>query len=70
MSEVSCSGFNVMRNVSPDICRPFNVNRQVLVLGEGSAVAVVELSSFAEKRGAKVLGSLKGYGILYRMYFI
>lgn len=63
MSEVTCAGFSVMRNISPDICRPFDINRRGLVLGEGSAILVVESSEFARKRKAKVLGSLKGYGV-------
>lgn len=63
MSEVSAAGFSVMRNVSPDLCRPFDKARQGLVLGEGSALMVVEAADFAAKRGAAPLAQLRGYGL-------
>jgi len=63
LSEVSCSGFSAMRNVSPNICSPFDVDRQGLMLGEGSAILIIESSESARKRGAKVLATLKGYGV-------
>lgn len=63
MSQVSAAGFSVMRNVSPDVCRPFDQNRQGLVLGEGSAVMVIEAEDFAVRRNAKVVAHLRGYGI-------
>lgn len=63
MSEVSASGFSVMRNVSPDLCRPFDKERQGLVLGEGSALVIVESESFAARRGATPIAKLRGYGL-------
>ena len=53
MSQVSCSGFSVMRNVTPGVCRPFDRNRDGLILGEGSAVLIVEADDFAARRGAR-----------------
>jgi len=64
MSEVSAAGFSVMRNVSPDLCRPFDKNRQGLVLGEGSAVVIVESAGFAARRNATPMAVLRGYGIM------
>lgn len=64
MSAVSCSGFGVMRNVTPDICRPFDRRRDGLVLGEGSAVLIVEADDFASRRGARILATIRGYGIV------
>lgn len=63
MSEVSAAGFSVMRNVSPDLCRPFDKDRQGLVLGEGSAVVIVEAEDFAARRGASPLATIRGYGV-------
>ena len=63
MSEVSAAGFSVMRNVSPDLCRPFDRERQGLVLGEGSALLIVEAGDFATKRSAKAVAKLRGYGL-------
>ena len=64
MSPISCAGFSVMRNVTPSICRPFDRNRDGLVLGEGSVVLVLEADDFAARRGARALASLRGYGLV------
>ena len=64
LSPISCAGFSVMRNVTPSICRPFDRNRDGLVLGEGSAVLIVEADDFAARRGARALAVLRGYGLV------
>ena len=64
LSPISCSGFSVMRNVTPGICRPFDRRRDGLVLGEGSAVLIVEADDFAARRGARPLAAILGYGIV------
>ncbi len=64
LSLISCAGFSVMRNVTPGICRPFDRNRDGLVLGEGSAVLIVEADDFAARRGARALAAVRGYGLV------
>jgi 3-oxoacyl-(acyl-carrier-protein) synthase len=41
--------------------QPFDKNRDGLVMGEGSAILVLESESHAQKRGAEILGELAGY---------
>lgn len=54
-------GFIALKNTSPERCRPFDVNRKGLNLGEGAAVVVLERARFARKRGASILARLAAY---------
>jgi len=44
------------------ISRPFDKQRDGFVMGEGGAILVLEAADKAAERGAKVLGTLRGYG--------
>ncbi|MFO0842860.1 MAG: beta-ketoacyl-[acyl-carrier-protein] synthase family protein [Gemmataceae bacterium] len=51
------------RNDDPaGACRPFDADRDGLVLGEGATVLVVEDLDHAQKRGAQVLAEVAGHG--------
>ncbi|MFH1157160.1 MAG: beta-ketoacyl-[acyl-carrier-protein] synthase family protein [Pseudomonadota bacterium] len=63
MAEITCSGFGVLRNTSPDVARPFDRNRQGLVLGEGSGILLMESEEHFGRRHGHVFGEILGYGM-------
>jgi len=57
------SGFSSLQSLDKDPCRPFDMNRKGLNLGEGAAVLVMETLAGAQARGAKVLAVLRGWAM-------
>jgi 3-oxoacyl-[acyl-carrier-protein] synthase II len=62
LSLMTFAGFDSLQALSPDLCRPFDVNRNGLALGEGAAVLTLETLEFAQRRGAAILAEVAGYG--------
>jgi len=56
-------GWEALRVLSADTCRPFSKTRSGLVLGEGAAVVVLETRERALARGARIYAELLGFGM-------
>ena len=64
---MSIAGFSNMKALTknPDIdtaCRPFDLNRDGFVMGEGAGIVVLESEKSALERNAKILCEIIGYG--------
>jgi nodulation protein E len=55
--------WEAMRVVSPDTCRPFSLDRAGMILGEGSAMLVIEPLESALARGARPIAEIVGFGM-------
>ena len=68
LCRTALSGFNALRLVDVQPCRPFDVTRNGMSVGEGAAVLVLEDLDRARARGARVYVELAGYAAYCEAY--
>jgi 3-oxoacyl-[acyl-carrier-protein] synthase II len=61
LSELTFAGFNSLRLMDSEYCRPFDKSRRGLSLGEGAAILILEDYRSAEDRGATIYAEVLGY---------
>ena len=68
LSRLTFAGFNSLRLMDPQPCRPFDVGRQGMNIGEGAAILVLEDWERATRRGARIYAELAGYSLTCEAY--
>jgi len=63
MARLTFSGFNALKVMDPQPCRPFDRGRAGMNLGEGSAMMVLEDLDQARRRGARVYAEVAGHSL-------
>lgn len=63
LARLTYGGFNSLRSVDPDPCRPFDRERRGLSIGEAAGMLVFEEAGRARRRGAPILAEFLGYGV-------
>jgi 3-oxoacyl-[acyl-carrier-protein] synthase II len=62
LTELVFTGFDCLQATTVDRCRPFDLNRSGLLLGEAAGFLVLESGEHAQRRGVTPLCHLTGYG--------
>lgn len=62
LSQLVFAGFDSLQALSPTLCRPFDLHRDGLALGEGAAILALETLQSAHERNASIVGEIVGYG--------
>ena len=62
LSDFHLHGFGSLMILDTAPCRPFDVTRAGLNLGEGAAFLILETEASAKRRGVRSLGVLSGFG--------
>jgi 3-oxoacyl-[acyl-carrier-protein] synthase II len=70
MTRLCFMGFNVLKLLDPEPCRPFDRDRRGMSIGEGAAFVVLEAAPHARARGARAYAELAGHGMTTDAYHV
>lgn len=60
-TEITFTGFNILRLTNANGCRPFDLKRDGIMFGDSVAMVLLEDRETAERRGARPLARIVGY---------
>lgn len=70
LCRLTLSGFNALGAIDPEPCRPFDVSRRGLNLGEGAGFLVLERATNAARRGRTPVAELAGVALAAEAHHI
>jgi 3-oxoacyl-[acyl-carrier-protein] synthase II len=70
LTRICYLGFNALKLLDPEPCRPFDRHRRGMSIGEGAGFLVLEEAARARARGARVYAELAGCGMTTDAYHV
>ena len=70
LTRICYLGFNALKLLDPEPCRPFDRHRRGMSIGEGAGFLVLEEVMHARARGARIYAELAGYGMTTDAYHV
>lgn len=68
LARLTFAGFNALRLMDPEPCRPFDKGRNGMNIGEGAAILVLEEMARARARGAHIYAEIAGCSFTCEAY--
>jgi 3-oxoacyl-[acyl-carrier-protein] synthase II len=63
LARLTFTGFNLLRLMDTEPCRPFAKGRAGMNIGEGAGILVLEREEHARRRGARIYAELAGHAV-------
>jgi 3-oxoacyl-[acyl-carrier-protein] synthase II len=70
LTRICFMGFNALKLLDPEPCRPFDRQRRGMSIGEASAFLVLEDAARVQARGARIHGEVAGEGMSTDAYHV